>query len=209
MLPWVAWRAWCPTSQQSSVADLQKDVEAAGTDLKKTPTRVQDLQGHVQRMQAIGAEELERRSVVGCGFFIVGLACSACQLPCVCGGAVGGWSALLVGWCWSMLTRWCALLPAGMCRCQSQLLDTEAALSKLREQQRHAEERSSYGQTQLGMMNDLLQLLQLKQQLAAAAVAANSPSKASGREMLMSEGRWAPAGPATAASGFNTNVMVL
>lgn len=94
-------------------------------------------------------------------------------------------------------------------RCQSQLLDTEAALSKLREQQRYAEERSSYGQTQLGMMNDLLQLLQLKQQLAAAAAAANSPSKASGREVLMSEGRWAPAGPAVAASGFNTNVMVL
>lgn len=90
-----------------------------------------------------------------------------------------------------------------LCRYQSQLLETEAALSKLREQQRHAEERSSHGQAQLGMMNDLMQLLQLKQQIAAAAAAANSPSKASGREMLMSEGRWAPAGPAAA------NVMVL
>jgi hypothetical protein len=88
-------------------------------------------------------------------------------------------------------------------RCQSQLLDTEAALSKLREQQRHAEERSSHGQAQRGMMNDLLQLLQLKQQIAAAAAAANSPRKAAGRDVLMSEGRWAPAGPAAA------NVMVL
>lgn len=49
---------------QSSVADLQKDVDAAGTDLEKTRNRMQDLEGHVQRMQAMGAEELKRRLVV-------------------------------------------------------------------------------------------------------------------------------------------------
>lgn len=99
----------------------------------------------------------------------------------------------------------CAVYCAsGDCRCQAQLLETEASLSKLREQQRHAEERSTHGQAQLGMMNDLLQLLQTKQQLAAAAAAANSPSKATGHDVLLSAGRWAPAaGPAAA------NVMVL
>lgn len=101
-----------------------------------------------------------------------------------------------------------AAVAAGayVCRCQSQLLETEAALSKLREQQRHAEECSSHGQAQLGMMGGLLQLLQLKQQLAAATAAAtaNSPSKTSGREVLLSEGRWGPAGAAVGA-----NVMVL
>ncbi len=79
-------------------------------------------------------------------------------------------------------------------------------MSKLREQQRHAEERSTHGQAQLGMMNDLLQLLQTKQQLAAAAAAAaaNRPSKAAGHDVLLSAGRWAPANGAAAA-----NVMVL
>lgn len=48
---------------QSSVTDLQKDVEAASSDLSKTRSRVQDLEGHVQRMQAMGADELKRRSV--------------------------------------------------------------------------------------------------------------------------------------------------
>jgi chromosome segregation ATPase len=46
---------------QSAVADTQKDVEAAGSDLEKTRSRVQDLEGHLQRMQAVGAEELKRR----------------------------------------------------------------------------------------------------------------------------------------------------
>lgn len=46
---------------QSAVADTQKDVEAAGSDLEKTHSRVQDLEGHLQRMQAVGAEELKRR----------------------------------------------------------------------------------------------------------------------------------------------------
>lgn len=85
-------------------------------------------------------------------------------------------------------------------------MDAEAALSKLRDQQRHAEERSSHGQAQLGMMNDLLELLHFKQQIAAAA-AANSPSKASGHDVLLSTGRWAAAGGGPAAAG--TNVMVL
>lgn len=95
------------------------------------------------------------------------------------------------------------------CRSQAQLLETEAALAKLREQQRHAEDRSSYGQVQLGMMSDLLRVLQVKQELAASS-AADSPSKASGHDMLLATGRWGPAsGGAVPASGFNTNVMVL
>lgn len=100
-------------------------------------------------------------------------------------------------------------MPARACRCQAQLLEAESSLSKLRGQQRHAEERSSYGQAQLGMMEDLLQVLQLKQQLSAAAgaAAANGPSKAAGRAALLATGRWAPGG--VAATGFNTNVMVL
>lgn len=88
-------------------------------------------------------------------------------------------------------------------------METESSLSKLREQQRHGEERGSHGQAQLGMMQDLLQLLQLKQQMAVAAAAASSPGKAVGREALFSAGRWAPAGPAAAVGGPNTNVMVL
>lgn len=98
-----------------------------------------------------------------------------------------------------------AVLYVSPVRCQAQLLDTEASLSKLREQQRHAEERSSHGQAQLGMMSDLLQLLQTKQQLgAAAAVSSSSPSKVVGHDVLLSAGRWAPAaGPAA------PNVMVL
>lgn len=95
-------------------------------------------------------------------------------------------------------------------RFQSQLMETESSLSKLREQQRHAEDRSSHGQAQLGMMQDLLQLLQLKQQMAVAAAAAvTNPGKAAGRDALFSAGQWAPAGPAAAAGGSNTNVMVL
>jgi outer membrane murein-binding lipoprotein Lpp len=49
---------------KSSVADLQKEVEAASSDLARTRSRVQDLEGHVQRMHALGADELKRRSVL-------------------------------------------------------------------------------------------------------------------------------------------------
>jgi len=46
---------------QTSVAELQKGVETASSDLDKTRNRVQELEGHVQRMQAMGAEELKHR----------------------------------------------------------------------------------------------------------------------------------------------------
>jgi hypothetical protein len=63
---------------QSSVTDLQKDVEAASNDLDKTRSRVQDLEGLVQRMQAMGADELKRRwagilMVVVCEIILGGL----------------------------------------------------------------------------------------------------------------------------------------
>lgn len=46
---------------QTSVTELQKGVETASSDLDKTRNRVQELEGHVQRMQAMGPEELKRR----------------------------------------------------------------------------------------------------------------------------------------------------
>ena len=111
---------------------------------------------------------------------------------------------------WLFVQRQCLLLLLTVAcpyRCQAQLTEAEASLSKLREQQRHAEERSSHGQAQLGMMNDLLHLLRLKQQLAAAAAAANSPSKATEQQLMLSTGRWGPG--AAGGPGLAANVMVL
>lgn len=106
-----------------------------------------------------------------------------------------------------------ACVPAR--RCQAQLMESEATLQKLREQQRLAEDHSSYGQAQLTMINDLLQVFSVKQAAAAAAVAAaaaaaaSSPSKGLGPDVFLSTGRWNAVGSGAAPSSFNTNVMVL
>jgi hypothetical protein len=95
-------------------------------------------------------------------------------------------------------------------RCQAQLRDADAALQKLREQQRLAEERSGSDQAQLATLSGLLQVLGVKQQLAAEAAAAGGGAGCNkgGRDMLPAAGRWAPAGGA-GGSGVHTNVMVL
>jgi hypothetical protein len=99
-----------------------------------------------------------------------------------------------------------------------QLHEAEASLRKLREAQRLAEERSEHGQAQAAALNSLLQVLALKQQLAAAAAAQAAGSggrgAGGGREALLGAGRWSPAVPRPGtgmqgASGGAANVMVL
>lgn len=87
-------------------------------------------------------------------------------------------------------------------RCQIQLAESEDTLSQLRAQQRHAAEQHSHGLTQISMMTDLIQLMQLKQQLNEACVGAAAATRGIGSA---GASRGLPGMP----QSFNTNVMVL
>jgi intraflagellar transport protein 81 len=91
-----------------------------------------------------------------------------------------------------------------------QLSESEALLRQLREQQRNAKEHHAYGLTQIDMMSDLINLLQLKQQLQASYAQCGQMGS-SGRQ-LGSAGSMMPGGVGGRGMGgqsYNMNVMVL
>lgn len=96
-------------------------------------------------------------------------------------------------------------VDTAVCRCQIELAEAEDMLSHLRAQQRQAVDQHGHGLSQISMMTDIVQILQLKQQLYESNTAALA-SDVGRRGGSAGSGRGVIAGIDQA---YNTNVMVL